>query len=233
MSSSIKTKIVNIKATIPVRDVTPPISGTRTNIKMTLSDILKCLCRRAIVEQVLSDGSTVRLTTKNFRDDFEAKLQEDIAKKVEAEKKAEEDENASHTGELEDDDLLSKIDDDPDPDLDNGPEEAANVVVDTKVFLDGKTVIVTGIEPGEENICPTDDMPDVIEEQEEPTSEPDPEELNNDAAETETITSGYIQIDVKETPVESVTVNTITDAPDTTAVTRKNTSKKSTYKKKK
>lgn len=68
-------KIVNVNAPIPVKTTTPPIYGTRSNIKMTYSDILKCLCRRATIHQVLSDGSTVQLTTKNFRYDFEADLQ--------------------------------------------------------------------------------------------------------------------------------------------------------------
>lgn len=62
-------KTVNVNATIPIRDITPPMRGVYTNIKMTISDILKCLCRRAIVEEVLADGTTVRLTMKNFRDD--------------------------------------------------------------------------------------------------------------------------------------------------------------------
>lgn len=73
-------KIVNVNAPIPVKTTTPPIYGIRMNIKMTYSDILKCLCRRAIIHQVLSDGSTVQLTTKNFRYDFEADLQAKKAK---------------------------------------------------------------------------------------------------------------------------------------------------------
>lgn len=62
-------KTVNVNATIPIRNITPPMYGKYTNIRMTVSDILKCLCRRAIVEEVLSDGTTVRLNMKNFRDD--------------------------------------------------------------------------------------------------------------------------------------------------------------------
>lgn len=68
-------KIVNVNAPIPVKTTTPPIHGSLKNVKMTYSDILKCLCRRATVHQVLSDGSLVQLTTKNFRYDFEADLQ--------------------------------------------------------------------------------------------------------------------------------------------------------------
>ena len=75
-------KTVNIKADIPIKNITPPIYGIKTNIKMNLSDILKCLCRRAIIEEVLSDGSTVRLTQKNFREDFEGQLQERLKKEA-------------------------------------------------------------------------------------------------------------------------------------------------------
>ena len=84
-------KIVNVNAPIPVKTTTPPIYGVRTGIKMTYSDILKCLCRRATIHQVLSDGSTVQLTTKNFRYDFEADLQAKKAAEVVAEKPIEKD----------------------------------------------------------------------------------------------------------------------------------------------
>ena len=67
--SNVKTKLVNIRATIPVRNVTPPIYGSHDGVIMTQNDILKCLCKRAVVHEVLPDGSTIRLNTKNFRDD--------------------------------------------------------------------------------------------------------------------------------------------------------------------
>ena len=60
------TKRVNIKAPVAIRTITPPIYGTIRNIEMTTSDILKCLCRRAIVEEILDDGSTIRLSMKNY-----------------------------------------------------------------------------------------------------------------------------------------------------------------------
>lgn len=84
-------KIVNVNAPIPVKTTIPPIYGVRTGIKMTYSDILKCLCRRATIHQVLSDGSTVQLTTKNFRHDFEADLQAKKAAEAVIEKPAEKD----------------------------------------------------------------------------------------------------------------------------------------------
>ena len=41
---------------------------------MSTGNILKCLCRRAKVFEVLSNGATVQLTTKNFRNDFESSI---------------------------------------------------------------------------------------------------------------------------------------------------------------
>ena len=129
------TKIVNIKATIPIRDTTPPIYGVKTNVKMTHSDILKCLCRRAIVEEVLPDGSTVRLTTKNFRDDFSSTVK---PAKKEVTKK-------TTTKTIEDIDLVAQLDDSGDDD-NNEPEEAKNVNI-TLNFIDGTTIEKTGIDP--------------------------------------------------------------------------------------
>ena len=77
-SKVLRTKIVNINARIPVKTVAPPIYGVKNGIEMTISDILKCLTRRAIVHQVLSDGSTIQLTTKNFREDYEGQLQKKL-----------------------------------------------------------------------------------------------------------------------------------------------------------
>ena len=67
-------KVVNINATIPIVNVTPQLYGYRENVKMTISDILKCLMRRAIIHEVMPDGSTIRLDLKNFRDDNRAKM---------------------------------------------------------------------------------------------------------------------------------------------------------------
>lgn len=59
-------KKVNVIAQIPVRNVYPPIYGTYRGIMMSPANILKCLMHKAIVEEVLSDGSVVKLTTKNY-----------------------------------------------------------------------------------------------------------------------------------------------------------------------
>lgn len=60
------TKIVNIRTRVAVRNVNPPICGTVKGIVMTTGDILKCLCKRAQVEEVLPDGTTVKLNMSNY-----------------------------------------------------------------------------------------------------------------------------------------------------------------------
>ncbi len=63
------TKKVNINAKIPVRTIVPPIYGIMNGVSMSPANIFKCLNHRAIIDEVLSDGSTVRLTMKNYNTD--------------------------------------------------------------------------------------------------------------------------------------------------------------------
>ena len=63
------TKRVNVYAQVAVRNVTPPIYGTCKDIVMTTGDILKCLCKRARVEEILPDGKLVRLNMRNYYTD--------------------------------------------------------------------------------------------------------------------------------------------------------------------
>ncbi len=79
---SMMTKLVNVNACVSVRNTNPPIYGVHTNIVMSTGDILKCLCRRAIVDEILPDGSTVRLTMRNYYTDNGAGL--DAQKTLEA-----------------------------------------------------------------------------------------------------------------------------------------------------
>lgn len=60
------TKRVNVRTVVAVRTVNPPISGTVNNVIMSTSDIMKCLCRRAIVDEILPGGKTVRLNMRNY-----------------------------------------------------------------------------------------------------------------------------------------------------------------------
>lgn len=59
-------KKVNIIAQIPIRTVYPPIYGTYKGVVMSPSVILKCIMHKAIVEEVLSNGETIRLNAKNY-----------------------------------------------------------------------------------------------------------------------------------------------------------------------
>ena len=213
-------KTVNIKANIPVRDVTPPVYGVREGIKMTASDILKCLCKRAIVDQVLSDGSTVRLTTKNFREDFEGQLQAKLAAEKEAIMSGE-----NITGSLEGIDLLSEIDHDPDEGNHNEPEEAGNVVnEDGSIGIEPTHVDpedgITGEPHIEETVQEHSETADIAEEETatETANEEPTEEAESDSAETEA------------TAEQQSEVNTTDNTPDTSKVTRKNTSRNNSKK---
>ena len=213
-------KTVNIKANIPVRDVTPPVYGVREGIKMTASDILKCLCKRAIVDQVLSDGSTVRLTTKNFREDFEGQLQAKLAAEKEAIMSGE-----NITGSLEGIDLLSEIDHDPDEGNHNEPEEAGNVVnEDGSIGIEPTHVDpedgITGAPPVDETVQEHSETADIAEEETatEAANEEPTEEAESDSAETEATTEQQSE------------VNTTDNTPDTSKVTRKNTSRNNSKK---
>lgn len=85
------TKRVNIRANVAVRNVNPPIHGTCNDVIMTTGDILKCLCKRAHVEEILPNGTTVTLNMKNYFTDngaglFVKKDKPVIEKKPEPEK---------------------------------------------------------------------------------------------------------------------------------------------------
>lgn len=68
------TKRVNINAPIAIRNVNPPMYGVCKNVIMSTGDILKCLCKRAIIDEILPDGSTVRLNMRNYHLDNGAGL---------------------------------------------------------------------------------------------------------------------------------------------------------------
>ena len=69
-----RTKRVNIVAHVAIRNITPPIYGTLKDVVMTTGDILKCLSKRAKVEEILPDGSTIRLNFSNYYTDNGAGL---------------------------------------------------------------------------------------------------------------------------------------------------------------
>lgn len=61
-----KIKRVNVTTVVAVRNTNPPICGTLKNVEMSIGDILKCLCKRALVEEILPDGSIVKLNLNNY-----------------------------------------------------------------------------------------------------------------------------------------------------------------------
>ena len=200
---AIVTKKVNIIANIPIKTVTPPIYGVKKGITMTISDIMKCLTRRAIVEQVLSDGSTVRLNDKNFRYDFEAELQE--RKKNEA----------PPTGKIDNVDLIDDIDDDDDEDnATEEPEEAATVVVEHR-NEDGTIETTIGVEPTEPE--DRDDEENTV-------------ELEIESEDIQTEEDSNIEVTDTETDPEVISEDTIKD--EKPAAKKSNSNKKKSSKKK-
>lgn len=60
-------KIVNIYPKRPITTINPPIRLTTLKVRKSFADIYKCLISRAIVDEVLPDGKTVRLTFENYK----------------------------------------------------------------------------------------------------------------------------------------------------------------------
>lgn len=60
------TKIVNIYPSIPIIGINPPIRSVVKRVTKSISEIRTCLMARAIVEEVLPDGKTVRLNIGNY-----------------------------------------------------------------------------------------------------------------------------------------------------------------------
>lgn len=67
-------KRVNVYPYLPVRALKNPIIGNTFNIELCTGEILNCICAKAKVEEILKDGSKVRLNLNNYRHDFNAEL---------------------------------------------------------------------------------------------------------------------------------------------------------------
>jgi hypothetical protein len=59
-------KIVNIYPTMPITRVTPPLRTVAKNVSRPISYIRSCIMSRAMVDEVLPDGTTVRLGLHNY-----------------------------------------------------------------------------------------------------------------------------------------------------------------------
>lgn len=96
-------KIVNIYSKVPIRALDVSIRGNIKGLELSDADIFKCICQKGIVDEVLSDGSLIRLDLSNYNKDNEAalkakaqaildaaaKVQQDILDKAAAAKAAE------------------------------------------------------------------------------------------------------------------------------------------------
>lgn len=60
------TKVVNIYPSMPITSVNPPIRSTVKRVTKSVSEIRACLMARAVVEEILPGGETVRLNIGNY-----------------------------------------------------------------------------------------------------------------------------------------------------------------------
>lgn len=168
------TKLVNINACMPIKNINPPIYGIRENVEMTTSDILKCLCRRAIIDEILPDGTIVRLNMKNYHLD-------NTPEKKEVQVEEEHPEDPAFK-----------------------PEEVIPPVEDPRAAKYEATVVSDGVEEhipstGEESTDPIDETEDT--EEQEPTGESttSPAAMKEDeAAETILVEDAVVVTDTAE-----------------------------------
>lgn len=74
MKGIVHKKLVNITSKVAIRTVTPKICGTHKNVLMSVGDILRCICMRAHVEEILPDGTTIILDSNNYNKDNSSKI---------------------------------------------------------------------------------------------------------------------------------------------------------------
>lgn len=116
------TKRVNVTTTIPVRTITPPLNGTYKNIIMSTGDILKCISRRAIVDEILPNGMTIRLTIGNYYKDNGAGLdaaERAVASKIKDEEHVELPKSEEKTSPVEKEEKAPEVPVEPDDSADN------------------------------------------------------------------------------------------------------------------
>jgi hypothetical protein len=67
------TKLVNIYPSVPVISTNPPIRSIIRNVKKPVEQIRACIMARATVEEILNDGSIIRLDLTNYDKDNQPK----------------------------------------------------------------------------------------------------------------------------------------------------------------
>lgn len=60
------TKVVNIYPSMPITGVNPPIRSAVKRVTKSVEEIRICLMSRAVVEEILPNGKTVRLNISNY-----------------------------------------------------------------------------------------------------------------------------------------------------------------------
>lgn len=143
-----RTKRVNVTTVVAVRTTNPPICGTLKNIEMTTGDILKCLCKRAKVEEILSDGSIIRLNMKNYYTDNEPVVAAAAPISVKPEPKKEE--------------IVVEAETEKGGDTHESVQEAIEpVAAETDAGAGSEDALVEGVEESAEEACERDEaMPE-------------------------------------------------------------------------
>lgn len=78
------TKVVNVYPNKAITSINPPIRSKVMKVTMPITSIRKCIIERAIVDEVLPDGRTVRLDFTNYDKDNSVKTVEDAVKEAES-----------------------------------------------------------------------------------------------------------------------------------------------------
>ena len=78
------TKLVNIYPTYPIVTITPPIRCPIKNVRKSIPEIRECIIKRAVVEEILEDGTVISLDFANYdKDNSKKETLEDLFKKEE------------------------------------------------------------------------------------------------------------------------------------------------------
>lgn len=62
-------KVVNIYPSMAILGVNPPIRTTQTKVTKSTSEIRACIIARAMVDEILPNGKTIRLNLNNYNKD--------------------------------------------------------------------------------------------------------------------------------------------------------------------
>ena len=178
-----KIKTVNVDARIPVNTVTPKISGYVAGVTMTTADILKCIIRKAMVDEILPNGKLLRLNMQNYYTDNRAGLEvTEAPMKVSA--------FMARTSTV---DIVSEVPEAVEVVVEDAPEVVETVVEETVdvVVEDASEIVESVVEESVETVdVVVEDAPEVVESVVEDTAEA----VNTDAtAETPKPTTNNFQ----------------------------------------